>query len=747
MQIPCISDRSLWGNRQQMKNAENRWPGVCRLCLVAALMWLPATVSFAESSTPPASQSTVSQELQKYPGLLSELGQLVEKLKRNVQLPAPRNQTTLLPLLPASTAYYAAFPNYGDAVHQVLAIFHEELKQSDVLRDWWQHGEVSKSGPQLEAVLEKFSEISQYLGDEIVISGQSEPKTTDLIMIAHVRKPGLKEILQQSLQVLPSDSTSHFQVISPAELDDPQMFASPIEIAVLVRPDFVVAGNVGGLRRFNRLLDTRTGDFASAPFGEQVEQTYRGGTTAVAAVDLQGVLDQLSMMTPNRSTLEQSGIDNVKYFVWDHTRIADQSLSRTELSFVGPRHGIASWLAGPSALGGLDFVSPKSPLVLAFALKNLGAIFDDIKGFSSRSNPAAFAALPAIEQTAHLSLRDDVFAQFQGEATFVLTKIGDPQPEWNAIFRVIDQDHLQKSLDVLLHTLHFQPRQFQEQGVVYRSFLVPSQPKPAQIVYAITGNYLIAASNQQSVAQAIERHKSGQSLAKSTALLSSVPAGYSPESSFLFYEDGSAISAGRLRQLSPELADALSQTPRNSPPVVYRAYGEPDAIRGVSVSPGIDASAVLVGAAIAIPNLLRVRIAANESSAVAALRLINTAQITYSAAYMQRGYANDLASLGTNRKDFHQYSPSHAGFLDETLGNSRCTTGVWCTKHGYQFSLRATCREQECKEYVVVATPLSRATGTRNFCSTSDAVVRSEQGPPLTAPITAAECKAWTPMR
>jgi len=38
---------------------------------------------------------------------------------------------------------------------------------------------------------------------------------------------------------------------------------------------------------------------------------------------------------------------------------------------------------------------------------------------------------------------------------------------------------------------------------------------------------------------------------------------------------------------------------------------------------------ILIIAAIAIPNLLRARIAANESSAVASVRTINTAEITY----------------------------------------------------------------------------------------------------------------------
>ena len=55
---------------------------------------------------------------------------------------------------------------------------------------------------------------------------------------------------------------------------------------------------------------------------------------------------------------------------------------------------------------------------------------------------------------------------------------------------------------------------------------------------------------------------------------------------------------------------------------------------------------ILIIAAIAIPNLLRARMAANESSAVASIRTINTAQVTYNSTYPTIGYRGDPASLG-----------------------------------------------------------------------------------------------------
>ncbi len=56
---------------------------------------------------------------------------------------------------------------------------------------------------------------------------------------------------------------------------------------------------------------------------------------------------------------------------------------------------------------------------------------------------------------------------------------------------------------------------------------------------------------------------------------------------------------------------------------------------------------VLVIAAIAIPNLIRARIAANQSSAVASIRSIATAEIQYQSNYPIVGFSNSLLQLGT----------------------------------------------------------------------------------------------------
>ena len=76
---------------------------------------------------------------------------------------------------------------------------------------------------------------------------------------------------------------------------------------------------------------------------------------------------------------------------------------------------------------------------------------------------------------------------------------------------------------------------------------------------------------------------------------------------------------------------------------------------------------ILIIAAIAIPNLMRARMSANESSAVGSVRSINTAEISYNAAYSNVGFTATLASLGGPAGSACTPSTSSGCFIDSVL--------------------------------------------------------------------------------
>ena len=121
----------------------------------------------------------------------------------------------------------------------------------------------------------------------------------------------------------------------------------------------------------------------------------------------------------------------------------------------------------------------------------------------------------------------------------------------------------------------------------------------------------------------------------------------------------------------------------------------------------------LIIAAIAIPGLLRSRIAANESSAVGSVRTINTVEYTYSSTYPKVGFTcalKDLDGMGP------QYSEKSAGLIDSVLAGGQ--------KSGYRFALR-DCSGSPVESYRVTAEPTERnKTGRRAFCSDQTGVIR-----------------------
>lgn len=130
---------------------------------------------------------------------------------------------------------------------------------------------------------------------------------------------------------------------------------------------------------------------------------------------------------------------------------------------------------------------------------------------------------------------------------------------------------------------------------------------------------------------------------------------------------------------------------------------------------------ILIIAAIAIPNLLRARIAANESSAAASVRSIATAEVSYNAAYPTLGYAPALPNLGGVAAACTPSSAT-ACLIDTVL-----STGV---KSGYTFKATGFPSGSGINvSFVVGAAPSAfNQTGVRNFCIITDGVLRSNPG-------------------
>ena len=126
---------------------------------------------------------------------------------------------------------------------------------------------------------------------------------------------------------------------------------------------------------------------------------------------------------------------------------------------------------------------------------------------------------------------------------------------------------------------------------------------------------------------------------------------------------------------------------------------------------------ILIIAAIAIPNLLQARAAANESSAVGSIRTIDIAEVVYQSTYPDVGFAVQLSDLGSGGA-----APCVTGVANACLIDSNLESGA---KSGYNFTAVGTGGTPNL-QYFASGTPNSSA-GNRSFCSVEDGTVRVDQ--------------------
>jgi len=135
---------------------------------------------------------------------------------------------------------------------------------------------------------------------------------------------------------------------------------------------------------------------------------------------------------------------------------------------------------------------------------------------------------------------------------------------------------------------------------------------------------------------------------------------------------------------------------------------------------------ILIIAAIAIPNFLRSRMAANEAAGVAACKKILTAEVVYSTMY-GRGFSEELSYLGPPAGGGATSSLA-AGLLDEVLVTGR--------KHGYIFNYVPidTNSDGIYESFTLNADPQSPGiTATRYFFIDASGVVRQSRTGPATS--------------
>jgi hypothetical protein len=544
-----------------------------------------------------AEQISWSRDRQKYLLLTAQFATLEQRIAA-IPFPESRYSSDLLPRVPANTLLYISIPNLGDFLGEANAIFHDQLKQSPALRQWWGRGQ-GRNTEDLDAMVGHLREISQYLGDEVVIVGaqdtQADQSHPSFAIVADLRKSGLDEVLRSRFSSL--SAGNGLSVLDEQSLSTATSLtgAKPGGYALMRQHEVVFSDSIPMLKQVNAQLNAGASGFGAGDFGQQITAAYGRGAGVIVAADLHRMIDEKMVHGSGNAEMEKTGMDGVKYLIAEHRESNGIPQNHLNLQFTGARQRVASWLAAPAPMGSLDFVTPNASFAAAVLTKDPTAIVDDIIEMSHAKDDGNEDDLTEAQVQMQTTLRDDLAANLGGEFLISLDGPVLPTPSWKAVIEVRNAGQLENTLEQLAKAVGNQA-----QGKTVHGISIDSTEVNGQRFYSVhelaSGNvianytfadgYMIVTPIRALLFQALQSHANGDSLARSAAFKALLPKDDNDNYSAVAYQNLSPVLTPLLSQFGGDSAEAetIRKLAADARPTTVCAWGKDNRIEAASDS-------------------------------------------------------------------------------------------------------------------------------------------------------------------
>lgn len=548
------------------------------------------TSSSSLSKVPIQNEIAWSRNSAKYLALLGDFA-LLQKQFEAIPGPGLRYSSDLLPYVPDNTAVYAAIPNLAATLGEASKLFQDRLQQSPALRSWWNEQQNGK-GPKLTDLMDQLKTFSSYLGDEIVFALPKEGANhSSPLMLARVRQPGLEDFLQSEMK--------HYSGTGPAPgsmqiVHDlsavPQSATHPF--LVYVNNGVLVASpDVAELQRtVARMQESGASHFSETPLYQQVLRAYQQGAGWLFCADMEQIVTQHVLDGSDHRI--PPGIADVRYLMLERREAGGKTENQAALTFASERRGVASWLAAPASMGGLEFVSPDASMVSSMVIKNPKSIVEEMFRMIGSGDQKFRQDLGQFESKTGVRVVDDIAAPLGGEVTFAFDGPVLPTPRWKVILEVYDPATLQSTIGKLIESFNreagnsrgpFQLAQQQVGSQTYYTLHNSEQPN-LEIDYTYVDSYLIAGPDISTLSRAIQNRQSGNSLTHSQTFQALLPSDGYTNFSAIFYHNIGPVVGPLVEQiktvgtLTPQQQQSIATLQANTAPGLIYAYGEPDRI-------------------------------------------------------------------------------------------------------------------------------------------------------------------------
>jgi len=550
--------------------------------------------STAMGEVPIEEEISWSQNREQHLALLAEFSKLQKKFE-SIPSPALRYDSTVLPIAPDGALIYASVPNYGEQIAEANKMFQDQMNTSDVLKQWWQQNNLGKDNAKFQEMIDRIQTLGKYLGNEVVFMLVPSPyqKPPALVVMAPVMQQGLREYLQAELEKAQPDPTKREKIVILSDDDAASTVVPQGSIGIMAGKDLLIASSDGQLLQSLAARHAQGGGtgFASTPFGQAVSAGYQEGAGMLFAANLeQMIAQQQARATANGSTpkhdvaLQQSGFGQARFLVAKRRELNGAMDTRAKLTFGAQRTGMASWLAGPSGIGSLDFVSPDASVVAAGAVKSPAQMMDDVFGLITATGGDAAAKRAEFRAQMNFDMRDDFAAALGGDFTMAMDGPVIPTPSWKFIAEVNDQSKLQSAIALIIQKVNDEAtkngrpgvtlEQADSDGRTFYAIKTANGPIPVEIDYTYESGYLVAAPSRALVLKAINVRDSGVTLAKSQTFISLLPKDDHTNASAILYQNLVSVAQPLADQLNPNEAQSFQTITANAKPSLLVAYGD-----------------------------------------------------------------------------------------------------------------------------------------------------------------------------
>lgn len=515
---------------------------------------------------PVADEIAWSKDAARYMALLGELNALGKKLEA-IQGPGLRYSSQLVRYLPADAVVYAAIPNIGNTLGEAKRVFDSQVKESPVLKDWWEKSTNEKSRAEVDAVISEVRQFASYLGEEVIVTMSGARKRP--VALAEAKRDGLAEFIRQEI--------AKHGGKGPEQGRDYQVHKNVL----------IITGDAQTLRDTMAVIDAG-GAPAQSEFRNRIEQAYSSGAGWLLCANMEQILKENVQKSSKTSSLD-FGVDNLKYLVLERKDLAGKTQNVASLNFSEQRKGVMAWLGAPSAMSSLDFVSPDAGVAFGAVTKNPRLVVEEMLALASRGGNNANDAFAEIESRTGVKVVDDLAGSMGSEFAFASDGPVLQSLSWKVAVEMYAPQRFQTAVEKLVETANRELKDkvsvtLQNSTAEDRTFYsITAKGLPFEIHYTYVDGYLLAGANRALLLTAIKNRQNGYMLTRSEKFRSQMPYGSNPNFSAVFYHNvGSALGpvAEQLKNMgygTDEFRKGLDGV-KDMTPGVVAIYGEPTKI-------------------------------------------------------------------------------------------------------------------------------------------------------------------------